>query len=100
MLVNINVFLCFTAAMVIICINTSVHQIERDCIIVTSTTQLQRHYVIAATTNSTATRQYDVNKLLECQSRRTTSTRQCNIKTPLERQGISTKPTRHALLTI
>ena len=31
-----------------ICINTSVHQIQRECIIVTSTTQL-RHYVITAT---------------------------------------------------
>ena len=49
MLVNINAFFCFTAATVIICINTSVHQIKRDCIFVTSTTQLQRHYVIAAT---------------------------------------------------
>ena len=50
--------------------------------------------------NSTATREYDVNTLLERQSRRTTSTRQCNIKTPWERQGISTTPTRHAMLTI
>ena len=50
--------------------------------------------------NSTETREYDVNTLLERQSRRTTSTRQYNIKTPLERQGISTTSTHHAMLAI
>ena len=48
MLVNINVFFCFTATAAPGCVHTSVHQIERDCIIVTSTTQMQRHYVITA----------------------------------------------------
>ena len=48
MLVIINVFFCFTATAAPGCVHTSVHQIERDCIIVTSTTQMQRHYVITA----------------------------------------------------
>ena len=75
---------------------------QRQCIIVTSTPQIQRKHVTAA-------RQYNVNTLLESQSSKTTSTRQsskikstrqCNVNSLLERQGISTTPTRHATLTI
>ena len=102
MLVNINVFFCFTATATSICINTSVHQMQRECIILTSTTQLQRHCVITATL---LIQRQHVNVMrahywLEHQSSRTTSTRQFNINTSLERQRISTTPTGHAMLTV
>ena len=94
MLVNIHVFFCFTATTAPICVNTSVHQIEQDCFIVTSATQLQRHYVITAALLIQRQHVNDMNTLLERQSRRTTSTRQCNIKAPLERRRRRTTSTR------
>ena len=98
----------------------------RQCVIVTSTAQMQRlrhfnaneanttplsdckvevaiqcQYVIAtATSATTATRQCSVNTLLERQSGSATSTSQCNVNMLLKGQSISTTSTRHATWTI
>ena len=83
MFVNINVLFCFTATTAPICVNTWVHQIERDRIIVTPTTQLQCHYVITATL---LIQRQHVNMIRTCYR---------NVKVGEQRQHVSAISRRH-----